>query len=149
MDVYNTLRKKLVTKSQLRRDLISSLQEWANRITEQGGWASIQTNVFDHKTNKEDGWSFCFATKWQKTILKQFGNRIACMDSTHNTCTGRTVNENAYLYTIVVRSKITGQGAPAAFMITNSENQLPIKDFLCGLRTHLDFLPCFMMIDCG
>ncbi|PWZ01814.1 hypothetical protein BCV70DRAFT_156608 [Testicularia cyperi] len=71
------------------------------------------------------------------------------MDSTHNTCSGRTIGESVYLYTIVVRSQITGQGAPAAFLLTNTENQLPVTNFLKALQDQLNFKPQFLMIDCS
>ena len=51
-------------------------------------------------------------------------NRIACLDSTHNTCysaSGRA--EKAFLYTVMLKNQETGKGAPAAFMITPSESQ--------------------------
>ena len=51
-------------------------------------------------------------------------NRIACLDSTHNSCysaSGR--DEKAFLYTVMLKDRETGKGAPAAFMITPSESQ--------------------------
>ena len=51
-------------------------------------------------------------------------NRIACLDSTHNSCysaSGRA--EKAFLYTVMLKNQETGKGAPAAFMITPSESQ--------------------------
>ncbi len=61
MDVYNILRRRLITAHSFSR-LINSLSAWAEKIVDDGGWAHIDTTVFDHKTNKYDGWSFCFAT---------------------------------------------------------------------------------------
>jgi hypothetical protein len=75
---------------------------------------------------------------------------IACFDSTHNTCfsaLGR--EEKAYLYSVVIKNLNTGAGAPAAFMVTASEAQYAIADFLGWLRSELKF-PCKKwMIDCS
>ena len=47
------------------------------------------------------------------------------MDLTHNTCTGRKVTENVYLYTVLAQSLVTGKGVPLAFLLTNVETNSP------------------------
>jgi hypothetical protein len=76
-------------------------------------------------------------------------NEVACLDSTHSTCffaTGRS--EKAFLNTIVLKNTLTGKGVPAAFMITPSEAQYALGEFLSWLRT-LGFKPKTFMIDCS
>lgn len=75
--------------------------------------------------------------------------KIACLDSTHNTCFSATgKEEKAYLYTVVVKNLATGKGSPVAFMITPSEAQYAIMDFLRWLKA-MGFIPNCWMIDCS
>ena len=51
---------------------------------------------------------------------------IVCLDSTHNTCFSVTRGgrqEKTFLYTLIVKNRMTGKGAPAAFLLTPSEAQ--------------------------
>lgn len=77
-------------------------------------------------------------------------SKVACLDSTHNTCfsTGNT-EEKAFLYTIILKNLTTGKGSPAAFMLTPSEAQYPIIQWLRWLHTKFNFNPNCFMIDCS
>lgn len=82
-------------------------------------------------------------------LLEKYG-RIACLDSTHNTCfsaAGR--EEKAFLYTIVLKNLATGKGCPASFMLTPVETQYPIIQWLRWLLVALGFKPDCWMIDCS
>jgi len=149
MDIYNVLRRSLIKNSQLRSGCIASLEAWAKQIILEGGWANVATEVFDYKTNGNSGWYMSFATRWQRDALARYGQRIVCMDSTHNTCTGIKVSESVYLYTVLARNQVTGRGVPLAFMLTNAENQIPITNFLKELQREGSFNPEFIMIDCS
>lgn len=75
---------------------------------------------------------------------------IACLDSTHNTCfSALGQSKKAFLYTVVVRNLISSSAAPAAFMITPSEAQYAITNFLGWLWQDLGFLALSWIIDCS
>jgi hypothetical protein len=81
-------------------------------------------------------------------------NKTACFDSTHNTCFSKAgkekdQDEKAFLYSVVVKNLETGAGAPGAFMITPSEAQYAIADFLGWLYTEQLFRCKSWMIDCS
>ena len=53
-------------------------------------------------------------------------DRLACLDSTHNTCFSVTHGgrqEKTFLYMLIVKNCMTGKGAPATFLLTPSEAQ--------------------------
>jgi len=54
-------------------------------------------------------------------LSAEYGD-IVCLDSTHNTCRGKD-QEKIFLNTILTRDRVTGKGAPIAFMLTNLESQ--------------------------
>jgi hypothetical protein len=63
------------------------------------------------------------ASPWQKKLLLTY-NKVACFDSTHNTCfSAAGKEEKAFLYTVVLKNLATGKGCPAVSMITPSEAQ--------------------------
>jgi len=100
----------------------------------------------------ERTWAAHFATSWQTDMLLAHGQHsVVCMDSTHNTCFGFAKDEKVWLYSLVVRSTITGQGIPCAFMVTNAEYAQPIIWWLEQLRRNerLRFQPQQFMIDCS
>lgn len=125
MDVYNVLRKQLIATSQKSPDLDSSLSMWIKSITESGGWGYC------------DGSNIAFATKWQRT---HWNSTTLCLDATHNTC-----KDGFLLYSVVVRSKMTGKGVPIAFLLTQDAASAPITDFL----NRLALKPTHFMIDCS
>ena len=68
------------------------------------------------------------------------------MDSTHGTC----VDDNGsrcFLYTLVIRSNVTGKGCPVGWMLTNSETHYPIVSWLQWVRDTVMFSPTQVMID--
>lgn len=77
--------------------------------------------------------------------LKEDGN-VVCMDATHKTCVDGN-NGDCFLYTLVVRSSITGKGAPLCWMITNSSTHHPVKAWLEWLKHDFEFIPGSIMID--
>jgi hypothetical protein len=86
-------------------------------------------------------------------LLRNY-SKIACLDSTHNTCFSKVGRESdndekAFLYSIVIKNLETGAGAPAAFMITPSEAQYAIADFLGWLYEQQIFRCKNWMIDCS
>lgn len=59
---------------------------------------------------------------WQVKLLKNA--QEWSLDSTHKICISFQNNhDDAYLFTIVVRSQITNKGVPVCFFITDRENQ--------------------------
>lgn len=71
---------------------------------------------------------------------------VVCMDSTHGTCVDGD-GRRCFLYTLVVRSLVTGKGCPVAWMVTNSETHYPIVSWLGWVRDTVEFSPSQVMID--
>ena len=82
----------------------------------------------------------------------QFGKHMVCLDATHGTCKAEILEDNqlksmsSYLYTLVVRNNVTGQGSPVCWMVTNSQDRHPITNWLIWLRS-LGYTPSSVMID--
>ncbi|KAE8180866.1 hypothetical protein CF335_g9120, partial [Tilletia laevis] len=150
MDVYNELRKQLLKVARKATDRKESLQKWAVEIEEEGGMAAVKTDI--PCAVGEATWAACFMTSWQKQMLLMHGHdSIVSLDATHNTCFGFEHKEKVWLYSLVVRSSITGRGIPAAFMLTNGEHAQPIVFWLQALRRdpRVRFIPKQIMIDCS
>ncbi|UZJ52506.1 hypothetical protein CBS101457_001826 [Exobasidium rhododendri] len=149
MDVYNALRQAMVKASQRNTNLMASVQLWCDEIHASGGWT--YTEDFDEELHKSrvNGWMVSFSTKWQRSLLSNDGQVIVCLDATHNTCAGTSKSDKVQLYSLVIRNSKTGQGCPAAFMLTNNHSSVPIKKWLHAMKTQLAFYPQYFMIDCS
>ena len=86
---------------------------------------------------------------WQVKLLKNA--QEWCLDSTHKTCTSfNNNNDDAYLFTIVVRSDITNKGVPVCFFITDAEKQTVLVEWLKWIITVVgDLSVKKIMIDCS
>jgi hypothetical protein len=59
---------------------------------------------------------------WQIQLLENAEEW--CKDPTQKTCVSFTnQNDDAYLFTIVVKSRITNKGVPVCFFLTDAEKQ--------------------------
>lgn len=134
-----------------------SLCLWAKDIKALDGMAEF-TDQFDFKKKiraedapktSEGGkiWSFWFMSTWQKDLLHR-NSSIIFLDSTHKTCRGLNQREDVYLFTLYVKNAVTGKGAPAAFMMTNSQRSEVIAHFLKAVRAFCSFQPVQAVIDC-
>ena len=92
---------------------------------------------------------FAFCSNWQLELLRQYSS-VMCLDSTHNTCCALESNHGAFLHSIVIKHDDAGCGIPVAFMVTNSENMVPLEMWLRQLKESVPFnhTPIFM-IDCS
>lgn len=149
MDVYNALRQAMIKDSQRDADLWTSVQLWCDGIFQDGGWTYTEKFAEDLHNAKVEGWMVAFSTRWQKTLLQSDGQVIVCLDATHNTCTGTVADDKVQLYSLVVRNSKTGQGCPAAFMLTNNQSSVPIRKWLHAMKIQLLFRPQHFMIDCS
>ncbi|CAD6907644.1 unnamed protein product [Tilletia controversa] len=150
MDVYNELRKQLLSVARKAGNRQDSLQKWSEDVDQEGGLAALKLDI--PCADSERTWAAYFMTSWQVDMLLAHGQQsIVSMDSTHNTCFGFEKNEKVWLYSLVVRSTTTGQGIPVSFMLTNSEAAHSIIFWLEALRRHprVRFQPLQMMIDCS
>lgn len=120
-DVYNALRRRLSKLAHLDPDGRRSLQLWKEKLEALG--YSVLYQPVSAQARGEDSYVFAMASPWQKKLLLTY-NKVACFDSTHNTCfSAAGKEEKAFLYTVVLKNLATGKGCPAAFMITPSEAQ--------------------------
>ncbi|KAE8251485.1 hypothetical protein A4X13_0g3973 [Tilletia indica] len=150
MDVYNELRRQLLSVARKADNRMDSLQKWSEDVNQEGGIAALNLNI--PCADSEHTWAAYFMTSWQLDMLLAHGQQsVVSMDSTHNTCFGFEKNEKVWLYSLVVRSTTTGHGIPVAFMLTNGEAAHPIIFWLEALRRHprVRFQPRHIMIDCS
>lgn len=61
----------------------------------------------------------------------------------------RALNPNCYLYTIVVRNKITNKGVPVCFLITNREVTPILAKWLNWIKKNTNVNPQRIVIDCS
>ncbi|KAI8328280.1 hypothetical protein BC941DRAFT_445310 [Chlamydoabsidia padenii] len=133
--VYHAMGK-FMKKCALRDPLLNkSLALWGEALAGSGG----QYYAKNLDTMNDGMFLFAFGTKWQLDCLRKDG-RIVCMDSTHKTCVIGP-KRYCYLYTLVVRSSITGKGQPLCFMITNHAGAPPVEYWLKWLRYDINFTP--------
>ncbi|KAJ7660131.1 hypothetical protein DFH06DRAFT_1472232 [Mycena polygramma] len=146
-DVYNAIRRRLRKLAHLDPDGTRSLSLWKEKLGSLG--YSVLYEPVSAQARDENSYVFAIVSPWQKKLLLKY-NKVACFDSTHNTCfSAAGKEEKAFLYTVVVKNLATGKGSPAAFMITPSEAQYTIIDFIRWLRTECGFLCTTWMIDCS
>ncbi|QBM89448.1 hypothetical protein METSCH_D05200 [Metschnikowia aff. pulcherrima] len=132
----------------------------ANVIQSSGGFAEYSTKFRCLPGNRNHGsedlnnsknrevWSFCFMSAWQRDVLRQ-NPRWFHVDSTHKTCFGlRNDDEDAYLFTICVKTQKTGSVAPCAFMLSNAITAPVIADFLYKVHVFTGVIPSQAAIDC-
>ncbi|GEQ72148.1 hypothetical protein JCM33374_g5834 [Metschnikowia sp. JCM 33374] len=86
-------------------------------------------------------------TKWQRSLMKE-NSKVFHLDATHNTCYGIKNTDTVYFFTVVIKNKISGDGAPLAFMLTNAGNAIVIADFLKQLKSRASFNPTQAVTDC-
>ncbi|KAJ7238419.1 hypothetical protein C8J57DRAFT_1528728 [Mycena rebaudengoi] len=139
-DVYNALRRRLSKLAHLDPDGRRSLELWKEKL-EMLGYSVLYQPV---SIRAHDEHSYVL-----KKLLLTY-NKVACFDSIHNTCfSAAGKEEKAFLYTVVLKNLATGKGCPAAFMITPSEAQYAITDFIRWLRVECKFICSVWMIDCS
>ena len=68
-------------------------------------------------------------TKYQLDMLKKYGRKIICMDSTH-----KTNQYDFQLISVLVIDEF-GEGVPVAWLISNREDQLVLSPFLAAMAT--------------
>ena len=122
---------------------------YKDRIQKDGGKAILQ-ELPDDQVGSGSAFLFGFYTEWQASQLREYVS-LLMVDSTHKTCYAlEDSRKNAFLYTIVVKHDKAGRGIPAAFMVTSSETQRPLAEWLKWLKYSLplDVSPIFM-IDCS
>ncbi|KAH9816123.1 hypothetical protein DFH28DRAFT_891842 [Melampsora americana] len=116
--VQNMVHKQADKLIHLDPNPYRSLQAWGQKLRE-GGW-HVRDRFLEH-----DGWiSFCFFSPWQKEQLHAYGGDIVCLDSTHNTTNNFQKdfsNLKLSLFTIVIRSPVTGKGVPVVWFLTSNE----------------------------
>jgi hypothetical protein len=61
----------------------------------------------------------------------------------------RALTPNCYLYTIVVRNKITNKGVPVCFLITNREVTPILAKWLNWIKKNTNVNPQRIVIDCS
>ena len=72
------------------------------------------------------------------------------MDSTHKTCKSIVKpTSDSYLFSIVAKNDVTGQGYPLAYMITDKEDSEHLQIWLRWLRDCIHYIPDRIMIDCS
>ena len=88
----------------------------------------------------------CLQTVAQRQFMLQFGNaHMVCVDSTHGT--------NQYHFNLVTVMVIDdhGEGLPVAFMLSNREDELVLREFFSAVKRHLppntDFAASHIMTD--
>ena len=88
----------------------------------------------------------CLQTSTQRRFMIDFGNsHIVCLDSTHGT--------NQYDFTLVTVMVVDdfGEGNPVAFMISNREDEIALREFFTAIKSRLpqdvQFSASHIMID--
>ncbi|GEQ67357.1 hypothetical protein JCM33374_g1021 [Metschnikowia sp. JCM 33374] len=150
-------RSKLDNKAICHRNIETSLRQRAELIESEGGlsefrdeFPSLDGNhiLKDLKSSKGlKVWSFWIMTKWQRSLMKE-NSKVFHLDATHNTCYGIKNTDTVYFFTVVIKNKISGDGAPLAFMLTNAGNAIVIADFLKQLKSRASFNPTQAVTDC-
>lgn len=139
------MQKVLDRRAKLDPKFARSLELWGVKIQNDnepinGFWMERNMELYECGM-----FVVAFLSQWQLKILRQEGDMV-CMDSTHNTCIDGT-SKYCYLYTLVVRCRVTGKGKPVCWMITNSESQYPVRFWVEWLKNQFDFIPAKIMID--
>ena len=148
-DFQNCRRSQLRSTAVLDPDCWKSLDAYRERIQSEGGLADLRDLPDDHDESATI-LLFAFCTQWQKIQFSQYSS-LLMLDSTHNTCYALENSERKiFLYTIVIKHDVAGCGIPVAFMMTTSEGQKPLVEWLSWLKTNLPLegSPTFM-IDCS
>ncbi|KAI7873429.1 hypothetical protein K492DRAFT_223953 [Lichtheimia hyalospora FSU 10163] len=100
--VYYAMRTCINKRAKFNKgDLESSLEHWSEKIGNEDGYSKYVT-----MDNIQEGmFLYAFTSSWQ-------------------------LQNDCFLYTLVVRSNVTGKGAAVCWMITNSNTHHPVKAWL-------------------
>ncbi|KAH9807717.1 hypothetical protein DFH28DRAFT_913167 [Melampsora americana] len=118
--VQNMIRKQADRLVHLDPNPYRSLQAWGKKLLE-NGWF-----VKDCFLEDKGLISFCFFSPWQKEQLQSYGGDIVCLDSTHNTTNNFRKDFSDIklsLFTVVIRSPVTGKGVPVVWFLTSNEKR--------------------------
>ena len=80
------------------------------------------------KDFSNDDFILCIQTTFQSDMLKEFGPKVICMDSTHGTSV-----YDFKLVTILVLDEF-GEGIPVGWMISNREDAIALTSFLRKIK---------------
>ncbi|GAA6044994.1 hypothetical protein JCM8097_002079 [Rhodosporidiobolus ruineniae] len=134
-DAYNHIRRAVLAATRLAPDSRRSTELWIERLRRQDWRAEL---IESRDATGGEAWALCLMSPWQEAILEADGG-ILCMDSTHNTSFALDKYNKSFLYTLVAKNQVTGQGIPVAFMVTPSETHEELPTFR----------PRFIMVDCS
>ncbi|KAF9399253.1 hypothetical protein BGZ76_007939, partial [Entomortierella beljakovae] len=137
-DVYNVVYKINNKEARKHADPIVSANLWMAEFKNK-----------DYFTYYDpQGLYYGFSTAWQLEQLKTFGD-VFCFDGTHE-----VFGRNTYLFSIVVKSRVTGTGVPVAFIITHKPDSTILTGWLSELQARMrslgvDFQPKVVITDQG
>lgn len=141
------LREHRKINFKIKVDPLENLLAWGGIIATKGTFEYQELKSIS--SNGRQGWCCCMIDNWQKRVLLD-NKDLIYLDSTHNVCVDWGVqkdNGNVYLYSIVVRDKVTGMGTPCAYMLTNVLVEEPLVIFLNFIK-ELNVTTNQFMIDC-
>ena len=81
-----------------------------------------------------DDFALCIQTQFQCDMLKKFGKKCVCIDSTHST------NHYDFPLTTIMIIDEFGEGVPVAYMISNSEVAAVIEAFYESIKSRVGSL---------
>jgi hypothetical protein len=127
-DIHRIEKAIEAEEVQLHPDDGLSCGAWAKRLDERGHLLGFKSKVDPPPALSNlagDVFTLMFQTGWQHCMFRKFGNRILCIDATHNT----TMYENMQLTTLVVRDN-HAHGIPIAWMLASNGRHETILYFL-------------------
>ena len=138
LDNY-TMYHTVYTVHQAETTIIGLRQDpctWSHSVRWYQGWR-WDTEIFLEKRHylnrvcliEEKDFILVIQTPLQAAMLKEFGNNIILIDSTHG-----TTGYDFQLITIVVVDEL-GEGYPTAWCLSNREDQIVLTHFLTSLHS--------------
>ena len=128
-DINNIKRQFNIEGIERHKDDHMSVCAWVEelRVLEANPIVVFKPQGSENHTLPKDDFLIGIQTSFQCDMMKKFGEKLICMDATHGT--------NHYdfkLVTILVLDDF-GEGVPVAWMISNKEDGITLKEFLRSL----------------
>ena len=146
-DIYNIRKALNVYNVEKHSSDPISVDIWVSQLQKHDDYNPVLYYKQQGKTDDSghldtDDFLLCLQTEFQLDMLKEFGNRAICVDSTHG-----TNQYNFLLITLLIIDEF-GEGIPIAFAISNRETQLSLKVFFQAVHNRSgDLAPGIFMSD--
>ncbi|XP_068087050.1 uncharacterized protein [Anabrus simplex] len=131
----------LKSESQFHKNDAVSVDLWVQQMSKFTDCSPVlfykpQGMVSESEMFKDDDFVLIIMTSAQESLLKQFGNKKICIDSTHGT------NQYDFQLTSLLVVDEYGEGIPVAFLLSNRVDTNTLTHFFNVLKSKVGSITC-------